>query len=159
MGSGRIESHTKGVSLHQPDLEAELKHLESLGLAGLKAVWSKRLGRPPKHLSVELLRFRLAYELQARALGGLSRSTQRRLDKLHQAFNANPHWSPLPYRHLAVGTVFTKTWKGKLQQVTVMEDGFEYENKRYGSLSEVAYVISGTKRSGPAFFGFRPSQS
>jgi hypothetical protein len=141
--------------MRQPDLEAELKHLESLSVAELKAVWRERLGRPPKHISAALLRFRLGYELQARKLGGLSRATQGRLEKLHNAFTANPNWSPLPYRHLGIGTVLTKAWKGKLRQVTVVEDGYEYEGNCYPSLSEVAYIISGTRRSGPAFFGFK----
>jgi hypothetical protein len=118
-------------------------------------LWFEAIGRPPRHISAELLRFRLAYELQASIQGGLRRGTQRRLEQLHKAFAANPHWCPLPYQHLAIGTVLTKVWKGKLQQVAVLEDGFEHEGTRYASLSEVAYVITGTKRSGPAFFGFR----
>ena len=139
----------------RPNLEGELEQLESLNLAELRAVWLEYVGRPPKHISADLLRFRLAYELQARNLGGLNRSTQRRLAQLHNAFSTNPNWCPLPYRHLAVGTVLTKAWKGKLRQVTVLEDGFEYEGTLYPSLSEVAYIISGARRSGPAFFGFR----
>jgi hypothetical protein len=141
--------------LDHSDIEADLTHFESLGLSDLRAVWLKHLGRPPKHISAELLRFQLAYELQVRKLGGLSRSTHRRLEALHRAFSINPNWCPLPYRHLAIGTVLTKVWKGKLQQVTVVEDGFDYKGICYPSLSEVAYIISGTKRSGPAFFGFR----
>src|SRR5436190_1017197 len=118
-----------------PSLEAELGRLEGLNLVELRVAWLEHLGRPPKHISAALLRFRLAYELQARKLGGLSRSTQRRLEKLHKAFIANPNWSPLPYRHLAIGTVLTRVWKGKLQQVTVVEEGFEYEGTCYPSLS------------------------
>lgn len=77
--------------MSDPELEAELRHLESLSVADLKAKWLEQLGRPPKHISAALLRFRLAYELQARKLGGLSRSTQGRLAKLHDAFSANPN--------------------------------------------------------------------
>jgi hypothetical protein len=39
-----------------------------------------------------------------------------------------------------------------------MDDGFEYRGKRYQSLSEIAGHITGTKWSGPAFFGFRESR-
>ena len=46
--------------MRHPDLEAELRQLESLSVAELKAVWLKRLGRPPKHIRAALLRFRLA---------------------------------------------------------------------------------------------------
>ena len=36
-----------------------------------------------------------------------------------------------------------------------MEDGFEYRDKRYASLSVIAKTITGTARSGPAFFGLK----
>src|SRR5690348_7235023 len=89
-------------------LEAEIRQLETLDLADLRKVWLSRLGRPPRHASADLLRWRLAYELQAIAFGGIHPATVRQLEKLRQAFASNPQWSPLPYRHLAIGTVLTK---------------------------------------------------
>jgi Protein of unknown function (DUF2924) len=140
-----------------PGLEAEILGLEKLELAELRAKWRRRLGTPPKHTSAELLRWRLAYEIQARAYGALQRSRIRRLEKLYQALAANPNWAPLPHLQLALGVVITKAWRGKSHCVTVLEEGFEYAGSRYQSLSEVARAITGTTRSGPAFFGFKGS--
>ena len=42
---------------------------------------------------------------------------------------------------------------GMTHQVTVLEDGSSFEGKRYRSLSEVAREITGTRWSGPLFFG------
>jgi hypothetical protein len=136
-------------------LETEVAGLYNLDLHQLRALWFERLGRIPKHQSVELIRRRLAYELQTKALGGLSLDVRRRLQRFHQAFAANPHFVPLPAGHLAVGTTLTKVWRGKTYKVDVLAEGFEFDSTFYGSLSQIAERISGTKRSGPAFFGFR----
>jgi hypothetical protein len=34
-----------------------------------------------------------------------------------------------------------------------MDDGFLYDDRRYASLSQIAQVITGTRWSGPRFFG------
>ena len=100
------------------------------------------------------MRRRLAYELQVRAYGGLKTET-RRLRRLYEAFKADPDYTPLPNYGLKPGTMLTRGWKGATHRVGVMDDGFEYQGKRYKSLSEIAGRITGTKWSGPAFFGFR----
>jgi hypothetical protein len=93
--------------------------------------------------------------MQVQAYGGLKSSTRRQLQNLHRALKANPDWTPLPYRSLAIGTELTRVWRGKTYRVSVLDEGFEYQGSEYDSLSEIAQVITGTKRSGPAFFGFR----
>jgi hypothetical protein len=102
-----------------------------------------------------LLRRRLAYELQAKALGDLPSEAQRRLKRMHEAFKANPGFTPLPGLGLKPGTVLTKTWHGVLHQVRVTNEGFDYRGERFGSLSEVARRITGTRWSGPLFFGLK----
>jgi len=44
---------------------------------------------------------------------------------------------------------------GKLHEVTVLETGYEYEGRVYRSLTEIAKAITGTKWSGPVFFGYK----
>ena len=136
-------------------LEAEIARLDGLGLTELRELWAARLGPVPAHQSPDLMRRRLAYELQVRAYGGLKTETRRRLRRLYEAFNADPDYTPLPNYGLKPGTMLTREWKGATHRVGVMDDGFEYQGKRYGSLSEIAGRITGTKWSGPAFFGFR----
>ena len=55
----------------------------------------------------------------------------------------------------AVGTQLIREWRGVEHKVTVLLDGFEWEGRRYKSLSAVARAITGTRWNGPVFFGFR----
>jgi hypothetical protein len=51
------------------------------------------------------------------------------------------------------GTRLVREWKGKVHEVTITADGFDYEGEAYKSLSPIACRITGTHWSGPAFFG------
>ena len=42
------------------------------------------------------------------------------------------------------------------ERVTVLADGFAYDGKTFGNLSEIAGLITGTRWSGPVFFGLKP---
>jgi hypothetical protein len=42
--------------------------------------------------------------------------------------------------------------------VTVVVGGFQYQGKRYRSLSDIARTITGTRWSGPRFFGLEQKQ-
>jgi hypothetical protein len=41
------------------------------------------------------------------------------------------------------------------QRVTVVASGFDWQGRRFKSLSAVARAITGTQWNGPAFFGLR----
>jgi hypothetical protein len=56
------------------------------------------------------------------------------------------------------GAVLVREWRGISHQVSVLEKGFSFRGKRYRSLSEVAREITGTRWSGPLFFGLKRSQ-
>jgi Protein of unknown function (DUF2924) len=107
------------------------------------------------HHGADLLRRRLGYELQARTHGDLPTESRRRLKRLHQAFKADPAYTPLPGFGLKPGTVLTRTWRGVLHHVDVLDDGFAYRGERFDSLSEIARRITGTRWSGPLFFGLK----
>ena len=53
---------------------------------------------------------------------------------------------PLP------GTVITRRYKGRLIQVTVVTDGFEFEGELFKSLSAVAKRVTGSHWNGYKFF-------
>ncbi len=60
---------------------------------------------------------------------------------------------------LAPGTVLSRDFMGKTHRVVAMPDGqFEYGGKPYNSLTAIANEISGSRWSGPAFFGLRDAQ-
>lgn len=140
---------------HNEKLEAEIARLDDLGLDELRALWSRFLGKVPAHLGASLLRRRLGYELQARAHGDLPAETRGRLKRLHQAFKADAAYAPSPSPGLKPGTTLTRTWRSVVHRVDVVEAGFEYRGERFRSLSEIARRITGTRWSGPLFFGLK----
>ena len=55
------------------------------------------------------------------------------------------------------GTKLIREWKGVEHTVTVLDDGYDYQGRRYQSLSAVARAIAGTRWNGLVFFGVRRS--
>lgn len=134
----------------------ELNELNGTNMARLRAAWRAQIGgEPPAVRSTDLLRYLLAWKLQTRQHGGLSAKTKRRLRQLASSFDRNPDYTPPSAPALKTGTVLTREWQGTRHTVTVGADGLEYAGKRYKSLSEVARAITGTRWSGPLFFGLR----
>ncbi len=56
----------------------------------------------------------------------------------------------------APGTVLSREYKGRVEQVRVLEHGFEHEGEVHRSLSAVAKHITGTHTNGFLFFKLRP---
>jgi len=59
---------------------------------------------------------------------------------------------------MTTGTVLMREWHGKKHQVTVLEDGFLYRTKRFRWLSQIARLITGSRWTGPLFFGLKSSR-
>ena len=130
------------------DLTSSLSRLETLSPAALRDRWVAVTGTVVPKVSPKLLRLALAWEIQARALGGLSRDTTRRLDQL-----ARGQTRTAPAR---AGMRLVREWGGKAHIVIVGEDQvIRWNGREWGSLSEVARAITGTRWSGPAFFGLK----
>jgi hypothetical protein len=136
------------VGRQREKLDADLAALATLSLAQLRHRWAQATKKPLPRLSPAMLRLALAYELQARVLGGLSRVSQQRLDQAAAAKTRT--------RSAAPGMRLVREWHGKVHIVTVGEHGaIEWNGKVWRSLSEVARAITGTRWSGPAFFGLK----
>ena len=56
-----------------------------------------------------------------------------------------------------VGTKLVRDWKEKTYEVTVVHGGFEFEGRRYKSLTAIAEAITGSHWNGRAFFGLKKS--
>jgi hypothetical protein len=56
---------------------------------------------------------------------------------------------------LKAGTRLVREWRGVTHTVLVHADGFEWNGRRYRSLTIVAREITGAHWSGPRFFGLR----
>lgn len=127
------------------DVEAGLAALEAMTLEELRIAWVRRLKSSPPSVSAGLLRLALAHALQSKVLGGISKSTDRKLCELAAGSNGPPP-----------GTRLSRSWQGKLHIVTVTEDHkFSWQGTDWDSLSVIARTITGTQWSGPAFFGTR----
>jgi len=93
-----------------------------------------------------LLRSALSWHVQASAASPATSSWQKLL--LLQRPTASSVQA-------GAGTRLVREWQGRMHQVTVHDQGFEYQGTRYRSLTAIARVITGTPWSGPAFFGLR----
>ena len=94
-------------------------------------------------------------------MGDLDGESQRLLDRSESPEKAGRRAVDLDRRtrDLKPGTVLGREWKGQMQRVAVLADGFAWNGKTYPSLSKVAFVITGTHWNGPRFFGLRDKRS
>jgi hypothetical protein len=130
--------------------------LQDLDTQTLRARWHKAFGHPaPRHMSRDLLLRALAYNVQEQAEGGLSKAVLRRLAKLADSNDKGVQAATLPAPRLRPGTRLVREWHGEIHQVIVLDNGFDYRGTRYPSLSRIAHEITGTRWSGPLFFGLR----
>jgi Protein of unknown function (DUF2924) len=139
-------------------LDNEIARLRGLDIGELRARWHTLFRRrAPPHLPRHLLFRILAYRLQADRLGELDTDSRRLLDRIGSGpveridrLAADLNRSRTELRP---GTLLTREWDGHLQRVMVLADGFAWNGKTYPSLSKVAFAMTGTRWSGPRFFG------
>jgi hypothetical protein len=151
-------------------LETELAELERLSVDDLRLRWRNNWGRlAPAHLSRGLLFRIMAYRLQAEAFGDLDRKTVRLLERMAngaaEKLAANGSATPDSHKHadraayellvMKPGALLIREWQGRLERVTVVDDGFAWNGATYASLSAAAFAIAGTKWNGHRFFGVR----
>jgi hypothetical protein len=139
-----------------PAVEDELDRLAAMPIVQLRMRYRKLFRTdPPKAFGPDLLRRSIAYRIQEKAYGGLSRPTQRLLDQMMKAYAAKPGGKIVLPRRIKPGSVLVREWKDKSHRVKVLTEGFAYDGKTFGNLSEIAGLITGTRWNGPRFFGLR----
>ncbi len=106
---------------------------------------------PPQHFPCQAFSSR-GVPLQADASGGLDPVTERKLRDIAKALEHDGDYEPKIRRDLSPGIVLTREWKGDIHKVTVAADGFQYLGRRYGSLSDIARMITGTLLVGSTIF-------
>ena len=142
------------------ELEDEIARLRDLDLPTLRARWRSVFRRQaPEPLPRHLLFRILAYRLQAERLGDLDKETVRLLDRIASGNLGNGHSSVLGkqsrFGRLQPGSMLVREWDGARQRVVILDRGFAWNGKTYPSLSAVAFAMTGTRWSGPRFFGLR----
>jgi hypothetical protein len=135
-------------------LDQHLASLPTLPRKALEKLWQEQFDRPlGRGLRRENVVRILAYRLQEKAYGGLKTSVAKQLRALlENDNNSRKSVNALTLRPKP-GTRIVREWKEKLHEILVLPDSYEYEGNIYRSLSEIARLITGTRWSGPAFFG------
>ena len=157
-------------------LTTDVQAVSKMDAAGLHRLHRELFGSDPAMPNAEHLRRKIAWHVQAQAEGGLPEEARQRAlaiarnsqIRVRAAGNgccrgrtASPaqhavttgisptHDSRLPMP----GSLLVKDFKGQTIVVKVLDAGFEYDGRRFASLSAVAKEITGTKWNGFLFFG------
>ena len=130
-----------------------LKNLELYDNAELRQLYRQRVGQdPPLRASRNFLRGNLGWALQARA------RKQNPAALRHQLLSrSHPDRKKLTDRYRP-GTRLVREWHGVTYEVTIANQGYQWEGRLYRSLTAIAREITGANWSGPRFFGIRPSK-
>ncbi len=125
--------------------EAGIDALEHQDLTALRGSWAQHYGPAPKLRSVEMLRYLIAWRLQADRYGGLD-----------PALRAELRRKGARERHgagLGEGAVLRRSWNGQTIEVVVRKGQFVWNGMVYSSLSALATAATGTRWNGARFFG------
>jgi hypothetical protein len=140
-------------------LAAELKQLGGLGTDELRQRWSGLFGMAPSlRISRELLIRAVAHRMQEEAQGGLGNSCRRQLARLTRTLHEGSSFEVTETRSFKPGTKLIREWKGKVHEVVIAGGTYIWAGRHYRSLSQIARAITGTRWSGPRFFGLEAGQ-
>jgi len=147
----------------------EIERLRSLRIQELRGRYRELFGEDSRTAHKPHLIRQIAWRLQVQAQGDLSeRARQRALEIANDADLKNQvprHWEETGStgqgtrrvqragRIPAAGTLLRRVYRDRTVVVKILSDGFEYEGRRYGSLSAVARAATGTRWNGLLFFG------
>ncbi|WP_425905511.1 DUF2924 domain-containing protein [Nitrobacter sp. TKz-YC02] len=124
---------------------------------GRRSSWST-LAHLPKHLQTAII----SYRRQADQSGDLDPAIRQFLDRIGEKETSDSIMAKLVafdrgQVELKAGTILSREWNGITYRAIVVDDGFLWDGTRYDSLSAIAFAITGTRWSGPRFFGLRDS--
>lgn len=138
-------------------LSDQLAGLATMSQAQLRAEW-RRLHKGqtmPAGLGRDLASRALAWAMQARVHGNLPPSATRELKRLAQQLKQDGDIDISRELRLKPGTKLVRQWHDRIYHVLVLEDGFQFEDRHYRSLTPIARAITGAAWSGPRFFGLK----
>ncbi|KVG31424.1 DUF2924 domain-containing protein [Burkholderia diffusa] len=134
---------------------AQIARLSDLPMAEIKALWRRLIGGDTPTHNRQFLERRIGYRLQEvefrKVDPNLLERNKRRIANLIETGKLTK--KARSYRPPA-GTVLTREYQKVEYLVTVIaDDRYEFEGRLYPSLSMIAREITGTRWSGPVFFG------
>jgi len=156
-----------------PIVNKAIDKLQDLKIPALKKRYWELFGEESKSSNKQFLFRRIAWRLQANAEGGLSERARRRATEIAddrdlrvrapKEFVARPDAAglgsvdrtrrPKDSRMPGAGTLLTRRVGDRQIVVKVLSEGFEFESRRYRSLSAIAREVTGTRWNGLLFFG------
>ena len=143
----------------------QVAQLPRLSFRELQEMWRNLVGTEPPAYNKKFMVKRLAHRIQELAYGGLSETAKERMREVLEQNGFDEMGGLGPKRPQAnrdmpiIGTRLIREWQGKRFEVTVVAGGFEFEGRKYRSLTAITKAITGTHWNGPAFFGLRSSQN
>lgn len=141
--------------------QQQLHVLTSSTPAQLRAEWRRVFRKEAPPHSPDLMIRAIAWRLQSRTHGDLSRSTRQRLARLARQLDQRDGTGQITAPPLAPGTRLVREWNERTIEVTVLEAGYMFDDRHFASLSQIARHVTGTQWSGPRFFslskGRKPS--
>jgi hypothetical protein len=143
-----------GAARLSAELHAKLAMIARMDAERLRSEWRRWYrALPPSRLGRELLLLGVAWKVQEQLHGGLGAGTTRRLAELAATMSDGGDLVRSRAIRLRQGARLVREWQGQIITVLVLEDGFEWQGRRWRSLSMIAREITGTRWSGPRFFG------
>ncbi len=159
----------------QASVIGQIKALQDMSVAQLQTCWVEVFGEPARSRNKPYLYRRIAWEIQAKAYGGLSARAQDRIrelapdhfpravvprDAIENLLAQPKHRRDEPRRNRdlrlpPVGSVIVKDYKGRRLRLVVHEDHFELDGQSFGSLSEAARHASGARWDGFLFWNLK----
>lgn len=158
-------------TIDKPNIAREVAALKRMTVKQLRVRYIAVFGEATRSGNKDFLWKRIAWRMQANAEGGLTERARRRAEELANDADVRMRRPPSPPPPSPAsttqttkvafgdsvgppmpGTILTRPYKGRLIQVVVRDDGFEYEGEVYGSLSAVAKAVTGSHWSGNLFF-------
>jgi hypothetical protein len=141
----------------QNDIAKQLSDLATMPRHQLFDLW-RRVFRsdPPAGMRREIFITFLAYRIQENAYGGLKPNIRADLIRIAKSHGRGKDSArPLALQKLKAGTRIIRKWRDEHHEIFVTDSGYEYRGVSYRSLSRIARKITGTRWSGPAFFGVK----
>ncbi|MBL0419791.1 DUF2924 domain-containing protein [Ramlibacter sp. AW1] len=140
-----------------PSVASQIARLPELPMPAIKALWQRLFGGDTPTHNRQFLERRIAYRLQEvefrKVDANLLERNKRRVASLIETGKVKKR--DRDYRP-AAGTVLTREYQGVEHRVIVTHDGqYDFQNRMYPSLSMIAREITGTRWSGPLFFGLK----
>ena len=150
-------SHQTIPYITPPSVVAQIAQLPNLDMAAIKVLWSRLYGGDTPTHNRQFLERRIAYRLQEIEFRKIDRNLMDRNDRRIKTIIETGQNKKRDRDHRPVaGTLLTREYKGVIHKVVATPDGqYDFQGRMYPSLSMIAREITGTRWSGPLFFGLK----